>query len=57
MERALQKIVDYVENAGEITQLQKSLLALHQSLLDRNYDTATIERRLALVSSSEKGAR
>jgi hypothetical protein len=51
VERALQKIIEYVENAGEISQLQKSLLTLHQTLLDRNYDTATIDRRLALVSA------
>jgi hypothetical protein len=50
VERVLQKIFDYVENAGEITQVQKSLLGLHQSLLDRSNDTATIDRRLSLVS-------
>jgi hypothetical protein len=52
VEKALQKIIDYVENAGEITQLQKSLIGLHQSLLDRSNDTATIDRRLSLVSAS-----
>jgi len=51
VEKALQKIIDYVENAGEISQLQKSLLALHQSLLDRTHDSATIDRRLVLVST------
>jgi len=52
VEKALQKIIDYVENAGEITQLQKALIGLHQSLLDRSNDTATIDRRLSLVSAS-----
>lgn len=51
VEKALEKIIDYVENAGEITQLQKSLMALHQSLLDRNLDISTIDRRLCSVSS------
>ncbi|UZJ51534.1 hypothetical protein CBS101457_000854 [Exobasidium rhododendri] len=50
VERALHKIVDYVENAGEIAHLQKSLLELHQSLLDRSHDPATIDRRLTVVS-------
>lgn len=50
IEKALEKIIDYVENAGEITQLQKSLMTLHQTFLDRNLDTSMIDRRLYLVS-------
>jgi hypothetical protein len=50
VEKALEKIIDYVENAGEITLLQKSLLEIHKNILDHTYDTTTIDRRLALVS-------
>lgn len=56
VEKTLQKIIDYVEDAGEIRQLQKSLIALNQNLLSRNYDTATIDRRLTMVSREEARA-